>query len=177
MRFSSKEEWIESIETEHHRLAELVSSIPRDRYLEEGVWGDGWNIRDLLAHLTEWEQMFLTWFRAGLEGGHPEMPAKGYKWNQTPNLNRAIWERYRQKPVEEVLADFETSFQEIFSLAQELSPQELLTAGHFTWTGKNPLTTYLGANTTSHYRTATKILRRWLKVHPREIGPTAGDSI
>jgi len=165
MKFASKEEWLESIETEHNRFVELVSSISKDRYLEEGVWGDEWNIRDLLAHLTEWEQMFLKWHRIGLEGGQPEMPAKGYKWNQTPALNRAIWEKYRHKAVSEVLADFETSYREIFSLAQKLSPEEFLNPGHFTWTGKNPLTTYLGANTTSHYRTATKILNRWLKAH------------
>jgi hypothetical protein len=39
----------------------------------------------------------------------------------------------------------------------------------FAWTGKNPLTTYLGANTCSHYRTATKILKRWLREHPDAI--------
>lgn len=175
MKFGSKKEWIESIETEHHRLVELVNSVPRDRHLEAGVWGDGWNIRDLLAHLTEWEQMFLTWYRVGLDGNHPDMPAKGYKWNQTPALNQVIWERYREKSVEDVLADFETSFDEIFSLAQGLSTDELLEPGHFAWTGKNSLTTYLGANTTSHYRTATKILRRWLKAQPEATYPDARD--
>ena len=169
MRFASKEELIESIATEHRRFVELVRSIPRNFYLTADVWGDGWNIRDLLAHLTEWEQMFLSWYRVGLEGGQPEMPAKGYQWNQTPALNHAIWEMYCHKAVAEVLADFETSYREIFSLAQELSPEELLNPGHFTWTGKNPVTTYLGANTTSHYRTATKILKRWLRANPEAI--------
>lgn len=163
MKFDSKDEWIASIETEHQRFVDLVETIPRDRYLEEGVWGDGWNIRDLLAHLTEWERMFLTWYRVGLVGGQPEMPAKGFKWNQTPELNRKIWEKFRLKPVDDARADFETSFEEIFSLAQELTAEELLTPGQFAWTGKNPLTTYLGANTTSHYRTAAKILKRWMK--------------
>ena len=175
MKFGSKEELVGSIETEHRRFVELVRSIPRERYLEEGVWGDRWNVRDLLAHLTEWEQMFLTWYRVGLECGRPELPAKGYKWNQTPALNQAIWKKYRHKPVEGVLAEFETSFEEIFLLAQELSEKELLTPGYFTWTRKNPLTTYLGANTTSHYRTATKILKRWSKAHPDATHPSAAD--
>lgn len=166
MRFASKEELIESIATEHRRFVELVISIPRNFYLTADVWGDGWNIRDLLAHLTEWEQMFLTWFQEGRSGGSPAMPAEGYKWNQTPALNRAIWQKHSQRSVEDTLEGFETSYQEIFSLAQELSSRELLDPGHFAWTGKNPLTTYLGANTCSHYRTAAKILKRWLKTHP-----------
>jgi len=175
MKFASKDELIESIENEHRKFAELVSSIARDRYLEAGVWGDGWNIRDLLAHLTEWEQMFLIWFREGRAGKRPDLPAKGYKWNQTPALNQAIWDKHRRRSVTEVLADFETSYQEIFSLAQELTPEELLIPGYFVWTGKNPLTTYLGANTTSHYRTATKILERWLRTHSDATDPSTGE--
>jgi hypothetical protein len=49
------------------------------------------------------------------------------------------------------------------ALARGLPERELLEPGRFAWTGKNPLTTYLGANTASHYRTATKILKRWLR--------------
>jgi len=169
MRFASKGELIESIETEHRRFFELALSIPRELFLEEDVWGDRWNLRDLLAHLTEWEQMFLLWFREGRAGRQPAMPAKGYKWNQTPALNRAIWRNHSQRSAEDVLEDFETSYQEILSLVRELSSRELLNPGHFAWTGRNPLTTYLGANTCSHYRTATKILKRWLRAHPDAI--------
>lgn len=175
MKFASKEELVASIEAEHQRFVELLSNIPADFYLVEGVWGDGWNIRDLLAHLTEWEQMFLSWFRDGQDGRQPDMPAKGFKWNQTPALNRAIWKKHKQRTVAEIMAEFETSYEEIFSLAQRLSAQELLEPGRFAWTGKNSLTTYLGANTVSHYRTATRILQRWLRATPEAIGAEAGE--
>ena len=42
-----------------------------------------------------------------------------------------------------------------------LPETELFTPGHYAWTGKNTVVTYLGANTASHYRTAAKILKRW----------------
>lgn len=176
MKFSSKEEPISSIESEHRRFLQLLGTIPSTRYLEPGVWGDDWNIRDLLAHLTAWEQMFLTWYRQGEAGEQPEMPAKGYKWNQTPALNREIWKRHRGRSVAEIRAEFETSFDEVFSLAQGLTEFELLERGHFSWTGRNHLTTYLGANTVSHYRAATKILRRWLRTQSRILGTDPGES-
>ncbi|MDH4044226.1 MAG: ClbS/DfsB family four-helix bundle protein [Gemmatimonadota bacterium] len=44
---------------------------------------------------------------------------------------------------------------------------KLLEPGHYPWTGRYPLTTYLAPNTSSHYRTATKILKRWLKGETR----------
>ena len=163
MKFASKEDLLEGIEDEHRTFVELAASIPRTRYKEEGVWGDGWTIHDLFAHLTEWEQMFLRWYWEGLRGGEPALPAPGFKWNQTPELNRAIWRKHRRKSTKRVLVAFEASYKEILAVAQKLSPDELFAPGHFAWTRKNALVTYLGANTFSHYRTATKILRRWLR--------------
>lgn len=163
MRFRSKQEFVESVEREHQVLLELVRSIPSSRYREAGVWGDGWTIRDLLAHLTEWEQMCLGWYRIGRDGGHPILPARGYKWNETPRLNQAIWAKHRLKSTGKVIDELEASYQEILLLIRQLSQEELLTSGHFAWTGKYPLTTYLAPNTCSHYRFATKILKRLLK--------------
>jgi len=163
MKFTSKSELIDKIEKEHQILLGLANSIPRPRYREEGVWGDDWTIQDLFAHLTEWEQMFLSWYREGREGGKPALPAPGYKWNQTPELNRAIWRKHRRKSLRKVLGEFDASYDEILSLVRKLSSAELRTPGHFAWTGKHALTTYLAPNTCSHYRTATKILKRWLK--------------
>jgi len=53
VKYASKQALLESIETEHSALLELLAAIPEERYHEEGVWGDGWTIDDLLAHLAE----------------------------------------------------------------------------------------------------------------------------
>ncbi len=161
MRFKSKEELLASIEREHGAFVALVATLPDGCYDEPGVWGDDWTVKDLLAHLSAWEQMFLGWYREGLSGKQPDLPAPGYKWNETPRLNKEIWRRHRDKPWMQVRHDFDASYREILELAQSLSENQLLNPGRFAWTGKNPLTTYLGANTVSHYRTATSILKRW----------------
>ncbi len=163
MGFASKRELIAQIEQEHQNLVDLASSIPIERYGEGGVWGDGWSVKDLFAHLTEWEQMFLRWYREARAGREPALPAPGYKWSQTPELNRAIWRKHRAKSIGKVLEEFEASYAEILALVHTLSAKELLAPGHFGWTGKHPLTTYLAPNTCSHYRTASRILKRWLK--------------
>ena len=46
---------------------------------------------------------------------------------------------------------------------ESLSTGQLLDAGHYEWTGKHPLTTYIGPNTASHYRFAVNVVKRWLK--------------
>lgn len=103
------------------------------------------------------------------------MPAPGYKWNQTPQLNQAIWEKHRTRGLEEVRLDFDSGYRQILQLVEELSPAELLTPGYFPWTGRYPLTTYLGPNTASHYRFAIKVIRRWQR-HGDRKGPQSQGS-
>lgn len=154
---------MDDIRTEHGSLCARLAEIPKARWHEPGVWGDGWTLSDLVAHLAEWQHMFLGWYEAGLRGATPEMPAPGFKWSQTPRLNRAIWEKHRSRSQAAVRADFDSGYSQIVHIVEALSAQQLLRPGHFEWTGKHPLTTYLGPNTASHYRFAIKVIKRWLK--------------
>lgn len=163
MKFQSKTDLLEAIEREHRTFVDLVGSQPQQLCARAAVWGDDWTIKDLCAHLTEWEQMFLGWYRAGREGRKPAVPAEGYKWNETPLLNKAIWQKHRHKSWRVVRRQFDSSYEEILSLAEQLDERELLTPGLYPWTKKLPLMTYLAANTSSHYRTGTRILKRWLR--------------
>jgi len=163
MKYESKEALMRDIRTEHDSLCARLREIPKVRWREKGVWGDGWTVSDLVAHLAEWQRMFLIWYEDGLRGTTPEMPAPGYKWNEMPRLNRAIWEKHRSRSLAAVMNDFESGYSRIVQLAEALSPEQLLMPGEFEWTGKNALTTYLGPNTASHYRFAIKVIKRWLK--------------
>jgi hypothetical protein len=161
MRYASKEQLLSSIQGEHDRLLDLLDQFPRQQCRAPGVWGDEWTLKDLVAHLNEWHAIFLRWYRDGLAGREPDIPALGYKWNETPRLNRDIWEMHKDRSWRDVRAEFGRSYGEILELVQGLSEEELLRPGHFAWTGSNPLTTYLGANTCSHYRFAIKVIKRW----------------
>lgn len=161
MKYASKAAFVERMETEHDRFLGMAESIGKDHFGKPGVWGEGWTIKDLFAHLTAWEQMFLGWHHAGLSGETPAMPARGYKWNETPRLNHAIWAEHRDEPWPAVAAAFDDTYDEVCVLVEGLSGGDLLEPGRFAWTGKYPLTTYLGANTASHYAAARRILERW----------------
>jgi hypothetical protein len=163
MRYRSKQALLDDLRTEHDLLCARLAAIPKVRWHESGVWGDGWTMSDLVAHLAEWQRLFLGWYEDGLRGATPQMPAAGYKWSQTPALNRAIWEKYRSRSQAAVQADFDAGYSRIVQILEALSPEQLLESGHYEWTGKHPLTTYIGPNTASHYLFSIKVIRRWLK--------------
>ena len=122
-----------------------------------------WYVKDVLAHLIEWEQMVLSWHAAGLCGEIPELPAPGFKWNQTPALNQQIYLKHKDRSLEEVLDQFQASYQEILGMIQSLSNEELFTASQFAWTKKNTLGTYFVSATSSHYLWARKEIRKGMK--------------
>jgi hypothetical protein len=163
MKYPSKRVLIDDIRTAHDALCAELASIPTGRWREAGVWGDGWTLTDLVSHLAEWQRMFIGWYEDGLQGIDPEMPAAGFRWSETPRLNRAIWAKHRLRSADAAQADFEVGYTRIVNIVDSLSSRRLLEPGHFGWTGRNPLTTYIGANTASHYRFATKAIQRWLK--------------
>lgn len=163
MRYTTKKAFLADIEKEHAILIANLEQIPQSRLKEPGVWGKGWTVNDLIAHLAEWQSMFLSWYADGQTGIKPQMPAPGFKWSETPRLNVTIWEKHKRRAPAKVRADYDAGYAKILALTKSLSEKELLMPGAFAWTGKNALVTYLSANSASHYRFANKVLKRWMK--------------
>lgn len=159
-RPTSKQDLRAAIERERGKLDAVLETVTPERMVEPGVVGE-WSVKDVLAHLYAWEQMALGWYRTGLRGEVPEVPAPGYKWNQTPQLNRAIFEKHRDRPLDEVLADHDASRREILGVIESLSDEDLFTPGRFAWTRKNTLGAYFVSATSSHYLWARTRIARW----------------
>ncbi|MDY7079609.1 MAG: ClbS/DfsB family four-helix bundle protein [Chloroflexota bacterium] len=158
-RPASKLDLLAAIEKERGALEMLLETLTPEQMTEPGIVGE-WSVKDVLAHLIEWEQMCLGWHAAGLRGETPELPAPGFKWNQTPQLNQHIYEKHRERPLDEVLEQFQASHREILEVIQGLSNEKLFTTGHFAWTKKNTLGTYMVSATSSHYLWARKEIRK-----------------
>lgn len=116
---------------------------------------------DAVLETVTSERMALGWYRTGLRGEVPEVPAPGLKWNQTPQLNRAIFETHRDRPLAEVVAAFRASRREILGVIESLSDEDLFTPGRFAWTHKNTLGAYFVSATSSHYLWARTRIARW----------------
>lgn len=121
------------------------------------------NIRDVLAHLHHWHSMMLDWYAIGMKGGKPEMPAKGYTWKTTPELNREIWKTYRTTAIKKVRKLLERSFNDVQSIIKKHSDDELFEKKKYKWTGTTSLGAYLVSATSSHYDWALKLMKKAMK--------------
>jgi hypothetical protein len=104
----AKKQLLAEIELRRTELDETLAAVPRRVMTEGGVTRGGWSVKDILAHLVEWQRMALGWYEAGLRGEKPAMPAPGYTLRELPRLNHDIYVRYRRRSLRAVLEDCET---------------------------------------------------------------------
>lgn len=161
-RATTKTQLLEDMETEYKALEQLLAGLSSERMIQPGIVGE-WSVRDVLAHLLEWQQMVLRWHAAGLKGKAVAIPAEGLSWAQIPELNQRIYEKHCARPLADIQKEFKASHKKMLSTIQGLSEEELFTRGHYAWTKNNTLGTYFVSCTSSHYLWARTNLKKGLK--------------
>ena len=161
-RPTNKSELLAAARKEFAALEKLLAPLTSDQLSAAPAPGE-WAIKDILAHLHAWQQMFFSWYESGLRGETPAVPAPGFKWSQLPALNQSIYEQHRRLPLEQVLASLRESHRRTLDLIADLPDQDLTAPGLYGWMNRNTLLAYLHANTDAHYAWAIKDIRKILR--------------
>lgn len=174
----TKDEVMEKMQAAHRRLERhifyfekqadgVLRATERPKYnsqeLEEAGVMEAWSLRDLLAHLIEWERKFVDWYHAGKRGEIPQTPSEGYSWRELDEVNRQIYEKHRYRPVEDVLKEFQSSYEDMMDTLAEISAEQLFEPGHYAWTGNATLADYVAGCGYEHYDWAKQHVVKWKK--------------
>lgn len=159
----SKEQLLTAMQKEHGKLIQLLATLSPETLNQSSEDIENWAIKDVLTHVTAWEQMVLSWYQAGLQGEVPELPAPGFNWRQIPALNQQIYEQHQMEPYDLVRQEFDASYEEMLDTVTAISNEDLFTPERFAWTNKNTMGTYFVSATSSHYVWAQKEIRKCLK--------------
>lgn len=145
-------------------LMEFIAALPKETKINEFPPGTlNRNIRDVLMHLHQWHLMLLEWYAVGMQGKKPDMPAKGYSWKTTPELNQWIWKKYQRTTLDEAKEYLHASHRDITKIIEQHSNEELFTKQRYAWTGTTSLGAYLVSATSSHYDWALKLIKKATK--------------
>jgi hypothetical protein len=151
--FMKKGELLSAIRDERRRLDELIAPLDDDDLTTTGVI-DGQSIKDLLAHITAWEQLCLTWVRTDHRGDEP------FTDESLNALNAKMYEQDRTRPLAEVQARARSSYAEILEMVDE-QPEAAL-AKPPRWSERT-LEEVIRANTDEHYREHADQIDVWLQ--------------
>ncbi|NMB59623.1 MAG: ClbS/DfsB family four-helix bundle protein [Chloroflexi bacterium] len=158
----TKDQLLKEILDERARLESVINTIPAEEMTGKKIFAE-WTPKDVLSHLTAWEQMVILWVKSGYAGQSIPVPAEGFKWSELPALNDKIFREHKDETLEVVLQKFRQSYAQIMELLKSIPETELFTPGLQKWQNKNTLAAYFKSSTSSHYLWARKEISKGMK--------------
>lgn len=160
-RPTTKDELLHLAEKNFSQLMLLVANLSEEELQHEfEIPSLNRNRRDVLMHLHHWHLLFEQWYTIGMQGGKPVMPAEGYTWKTTPQLNIAIHQMYQHTPGISVIELLQSSHQLLLDIIGKHSNEQLFQKKFYKWTGSTSLGSYIISATSSHYDWAIKFLKK-----------------
>jgi hypothetical protein len=156
-----KAKLLEEIQIGRAELDALVGRLSDEQLCSPTLDGRR-SIKDILVHISSWERRCAGWIDTSLKGGTPERPEPGFTWEQMDELNELTFLAYRNKPLQDVMAESRQSFQRLMELVQSLSEEDLNDIHRFDWWYGRPITLPIAANSYEHYREHAEEIERWL---------------
>lgn len=170
-RPTNKTDLIEASNTAYQKMVDLIASLPEEARtadfdfdtskLKEAHWKRDRNVRDVLAHLYEWQKLLIDWIDSNQAGKPKEYLPEGYNWRNYGEMNQEFWKNDQSISLEEMEELLAQSHKKTMALIDSYTNDELFQKNVFPWTGNNALGTYFIANTSSHYEWALKKLRKY----------------
>ena len=162
-RPANKKELLQTAKTNMNKLLGLIDELP-DAIKNKMFKNDELNDRDktvsdVICHLHEWHLMMASWYKTGMSGKKPAIPAEGYTFQTLPALNRKIWEKYKGTDLKKAVTLLKKSYKDMITLIEKHSDDELFTKKKYQWTGTTSLGSYLVSATSSHYDWGYKTIK------------------
>ncbi len=129
---------------------ESYASLSDEERLIPGVTGE-WSVRDLIAHVTWWEEEALKHLPLILEGGRP--PRYSVKYGGIDAFNAMKTEERRELSLAEVRHQFEETHERLVDYLQGLPPAEIM--------GNERFKRRLRLDTYGHYPIHTADISEW----------------
>lgn len=164
-RPSNKNDLVVAAETSYRQLLELLSMFSREQLSMEFSFPHRDRcVRDVLAHLHEWQVLFLDWYAAGMDERLVLMPAPGFSWKETPRLNAALREKNQRTSLMRIRSKLQETHIQLLHLILAHTNSELFEKGRYSWTRSTTLGSYLTSATSAHYSWAIKLLRKHRRI-------------
>ncbi len=153
----TKSDLLASTHLEREKLEAKICGLNSAEIEFPGTMGE-WSVKDILQHLVDWEQRWISWYAAGKRGEGVITPEAGYNWRQMGLLNEKYRQKHKTRELDHVMADFHTSYHQILKIIAEIPEDEMLAVHRYSWTGDLPLIAWIAGNTCDHYKWAVQMI-------------------
>lgn len=146
----NKQQLLKRLDRAWASFQESYAGLSESQLTGPGVTGN-WSVKDILAHVTTWEQEALTHLPTIIEGGRP--PRYSVKYGGIDAFNAQMTEQKRGLSLLDVLRHLEETHKRLIETIQS-TPEEQFT--HETRFRRR-----LRLDTYSHYPKHARAIREW----------------
>ena len=144
---------------EREALAQLWRGLSDEQMTRRPGPQPDWSVKDVIAHITWWEQSMINWVSRALSG---EMLTR----TETPDeINARIHADNRDLPLSDALTLFEASFPLVETLLERLDDEEINDA-EVCNIRDMPLLYFIVGNTFAHYADHVEDMRAYVESMP-----------
>jgi hypothetical protein len=143
-------EFLSRLERTWSIFKESYGGLPDLQLTEPGVTGE-WSVRDIVAHVTTWEQEALQHLPAILKGDKP--PRYSITHGGIDAFNRTMTEQKRGLTLAEVRRQAEDTHRRVLCFIESVPEDQ--------FRSETPFRHRLRLDTYSHYRKHADAIRRW----------------
>lgn len=146
----NRQQLLNKIEKAWAALKESYAGLSDAQLTEPGAMGD-WSVKDILAHVTTWEQEALKYLPLILQGGRP--PRYSVEYGGIDAFNAQIMEQKRGLSLSDVLRQLDETHGRLIDYV-ESAPEDQIT--HETRFRRR-----LRFDTYRHYQEHAEVIRAW----------------
>ncbi|MCQ3977723.1 MAG: hypothetical protein DPW09_30210 [Anaerolineae bacterium] len=146
----NRQQLLKRLDQTWRAFSEAYAGMSEAQLTEPGVTGD-WSVKDLLAHVTTWEEEALKYLPLILTGGTPRRYSVTY--GSLDAFNAQMNAQKRSLSLAEVLRQLEETHRRLIDYVQ--------TTPETAFTRETPFRRRLRLDTYSHYPIHTRMIREW----------------
>ena len=154
---------LNTIQVERARFEELIAPLNEEQLCSPTLEGE-WSVKDIMAHIAEWELICARWLKEFVRG---ETPVPGERLDR--ESNDRIYKQYRDYSLPEVEQLFDSAHEEFLRQVNQVTEaysEEDLNAPHrYVWTESWPGFSVIAAiadNSYEHYQNHGEQIQYWL---------------
>ncbi len=162
---TTKAQILDRIKSARAPLDRLVAQMTDEQMQQPGVENKS-SVKDLLAHITTWEQHLVRRLASAIKDRVPEVyvidPSEPWEPGGLDAVNEYIFTRNAQLPLQQVLSDFHSSLQDVLQAVDALSDHDLFDPQGLAQVFGYATERVIGGDTFYHYPEHIKSIEVWL---------------
>ena len=143
-----KTELLEALEDGRQEMVEMLEDLADEVMVKHGVSGS-WSIKDILAHMTQWEGQTVTLlFQASQSDRKPTTTHFGKE--TVDEINQRWYEASRERALDLIWQDWIGVRKQMIRRVADFSDKDLNDAQRYPWLSGTPLWQVIADNTFDH---------------------------